>query len=101
MLISTPATGQILKYFHRNRGLTLQDIPIGQAAFIIFEPTVQVKFSVSYHQFGSLSQIPVVFGLSDVMSKFILNCLQNSFNKMIHKKSWLLWKTHFPLISSP
>ena len=33
-----------------------------QAVFAIYEPTGQVKFSVRYHQFRSLSRIPVVFG---------------------------------------
>ena len=68
-----------------------------QAALTICEPTRQVKFLVCYHQFGSFSQIPVVFGLWDLISKWILNCLQNSFKKK-HQKTWLLWKTHFPLI---
>ena len=31
----------------------------GQAAFTICEPTCQIRFLVHYHQFGSLSQIPV------------------------------------------
>ena len=34
-----------------------------QAALTICEPAGQVKFLVSYRQFGSLLQIPVVFGL--------------------------------------
>ena len=34
-----------------------------QAALTICEPARQVKFLVCYPQFGSLLQIPVVFGL--------------------------------------
>ena len=34
-----------------------------QAALTICEPAWQVKFLVCYPQFGSLLQIPVVFGL--------------------------------------
>ena len=37
------------------------DCPI-QAALTICEPARQVKFLVCYPQFGSLLQIPVVFG---------------------------------------
>ena len=72
-----------------------------QAALTIFEHAGQVKFLVCYHQFGSLLRIPVVFGLWDLISKWIWNCLQNSFlpkKKMIHQKTGLLWKTHFPLM---
>ena len=50
-----------------------------QAALTICEPTGQVKFLVCYCQFGSLLQIPVDFGLWDLKSKWILNCLQNPF----------------------
>ena len=52
--------------------------PFGQAAFSICEPAGQVKFLVHYHRFGSLSQIPV--SLRSI-SKWILNCLQNSLKK--------------------
>ena len=52
-------------------GLELADVRLpdssrncyGQATFTICEPAGQVTFSVRYSQFGSLSPIPVVFGL--------------------------------------
>ena len=50
-----------------------------QAALTICEPAGQVRFLVCYCQFGSFLQIPVVFGLWDLKSKWILNCLQHPF----------------------
>ena len=53
------------------QGLTLADVRLldpvrncyRQAAFTICKPAGQVKFLVRYRQFGSLSPIPVAFGL--------------------------------------
>ena len=53
-------------------------------------PFVSPLFLVCYCQFWSLLQIPVVFGLWDLKSKWILNCLQNLF-----KKRWSIKKHGF------
>ena len=74
------------------------EIARGKLPSPFMSPEGKVKFSVCYCQLGSLLQIPVDFGLCDLISKWILNCLQNSLKKLIHQKTWLLWKTHFPLM---
>ena len=67
----------------------------GQAAFTICEPAGQVKFLVHYHQFGSLSQIPVYLRFDKQMD---IKLYRIPLKKMIHQKTWVLWKTRFPLI---
>ena len=63
-----------------------------QAALTICEPAGQVKLLVCYPQLGSLLQIPVVFGLWDLISKWMWNCLQNSF---FLKRKWSIEKHGF------
>ena len=68
----------------------------GQAAFTICEPDGQVKFSVCYRQLGIADTGSFWSLRSDKQMdvKLFTEFLQKK--KMIHQKTWLLWKTHFP-----
>ena len=82
--------------FDINRHCPIQaEIARGKLPSPFMSPEGKVKFSVCYCQLGSLLQILVVFGLCYHISKWILNCLQNSFKKNDPSKNMVFMEDSF------